>query len=400
MLSSSRGGRTSVVGLTVVLAALLLPPAGRAEAARKHKAAKGASAGDAFSEVTGQGATEGKTGAKAGKKKRRDQASAAEAPAGKTVLSKAARREERALCQAALKKSRRQVHGDQLVEAKETLATCARPVCGPSVRAACGKLAASSEADLPSVVPVVSDAPSSDVAVKVDGQLLTAKVDGQAVAINPGRHELTFSTEDKVFATKNVVIEKGQKDQRITVEGPPSSSATSVAASSSRPSERKPAGEADSEKKGAAAPAEESASAGDDTEAASVKRKPTRRQPDAETAASASGTSWPTYALAGVGLLGVGGYGALTWKGRQENQGLKDSCAPDCKTSSVHRVRMIYLAADISLAVGVVALATSTYLYFRHPAEEGRSTASLTGIRTFDLRPTAGGTLATIGGSF
>jgi hypothetical protein len=62
---------------------------------------------------------------------------------------------------------------------------------------------------------------------------------------------------------------------------------------------------------------------------------------------------------------------------------------------------MIYLAADISLAVGVVALATSTYLYFRHPAEEeGRSTASLTGIRTFDLRPTAGGTLATIGGSF
>jgi hypothetical protein len=112
------------------------------------------------------------------------------------------------------------------------------------------------------------------------------------------------------------------------------------------------------------------------------------------------GATWPIYALGGVGLLGVGGYAALTWKGRQDNNTLRTSCAPDCNPASVHHIRMIYLAADVSMGVGVVALIASTWLYLRSPSTEAKASTHVAQIRALDLQATPSGAVATLGGTF
>src|SRR5256885_1377897 len=52
--------------------------------------------------------------------------------------------------------------------------------------------------DIPSVIPVVTDAagsPRVDVQVTMDGELLTSRLDGRSLPVDPGVHEFTFSAD-------------------------------------------------------------------------------------------------------------------------------------------------------------------------------------------------------------
>jgi len=59
-------------------------------------------------------------------------------------------------------------------------------------------------------------------------------------------------------------------------------------------------------------------------------------------------------------------------------------------------------AADISLGVGLVALAVSTYLCFNHrtPAPEDNPRALRTRISQVSVAPTTAGAVAVVGGTF
>jgi len=60
---------------------------------------------------------------------------------------------------------------------------------------------------------------------------------------------------------------------------------------------------------------------------------------------------------------------------------------------------MLYLTADVLLGVGVVALATSTWLYVSsHPTKEKASRGMA--LKMFDVKPTSSGAVATLGGAF
>jgi hypothetical protein len=52
---------------------------------------------------------------------------------------------------------------------------------------------------------------------------------------------------------------------------------------------------------------------------------------------------------------------------------MESSCAPRCAPGSDDAMRFDYLAADLSLAAGVVALAAATWVYFARepPAPRG-----------------------------
>ena len=113
-----------------------------------------------------------------------------------------------------------------------------------------------------------------------------------------------------------------------------------------------------------------------------------------------TGAPWSAYALAGVGLLGVGGYGAFTLKGLAENDALVALCKPDCNPTSVHHVRNLYLAADISLGVGVAALLGSTYLFLYSGGAEESPRARSGHISNVSIGPTPSGALATVAGTF
>lgn len=132
--------------------------------------------------------------------------------------------------------------------------------------------------------------------------------------------------------------------------------------------------------------AQPEATDGEDDAPLPLRRRLRRKPPPAPSAG-------PLYLLGGLGLAGVVGYGALVTWARDDNRRLTD-CAPNCPASSVAHIRTLYLAADISLGVGLAALAATTWIYVgtRPPRREpGYS---------FRLRPLPGGALAGLGGAF
>jgi hypothetical protein len=63
----------------------------------------------------------------------------------------------------------------------------------------------------------------------------------------------------------------------------------------------------------------------------------------------------------------------------------------------VDHVSHMYLAADISLGVGILALGAATWLFLAEPSEEEpRSTQAY----RFDVQPTASGAFATVRRAF
>jgi hypothetical protein len=115
---------------------------------------------------------------------------------------------------------------------------------------------------------------------------------------------------------------------------------------------------------------------------------------------SESGASWAAYALGGAGLVGVSGAALFTYWGRNDNMTLRSSCAPDCNPASVHHVRMIYLAADVSGAAGVAALLASTWLFLHPNGSDEHPSKETARLRTLDVRTSASGAVASIGGTF
>jgi hypothetical protein len=71
--------------------------------------------------------------------------------------------------------------------------------------------------------------------------------------------------------------------------------------------------------------------------------------------------------LGGAAVVGAAGFAAFGIAGNQKKDSLAGSCAPFCSSDDVDSVRHEYLAADVSLAIGVVALAAGTFLYLTRP---------------------------------
>jgi len=61
--------------------------------------------------------------------------------------------------------------------------------------------------------------------------------------------------------------------------------------------------------------------------------------------------------LVGWVVIGVAGFAVFGALGRGEESDLKQDCAPQCSDQQVSSVRTKYLVGDISLGVGVLALA-------------------------------------------
>jgi hypothetical protein len=310
-------------------------------------------------------------------------------------------RQQKVVCAEAFDKAKETVRDSQFRAAKEWFAKCARPTCRRPLRQQCAALREEVVAALPTVVPVVTDAAGpldGEVQVKMDGELLTSNVDGTAIVVDPGEHEFTFAKEGEVFATRKVAIEKGQRNQIVSVSFQDGKRKSIDLAASPVAEER--ATQAEPRKAQVTGAVEETA-AGDDEPAPSVARRGQRRA--SVEADTRTGAPWSAYALAGVGLLGIGGYGVFTLKGRADNDALIALCKPTCMETSVKHVRNLYLAADISLGIGVAALAASTYLFLKSGGSEEASAStrsSTSHISGLAVEPTASGAVATVGGTF
>ncbi len=257
-------------------------------------------------------------------------------------------------CMAVFRSAEEKEQQGHMREARSLLVKCSRSACGHAMLQQCAsKFTQIDSVDLPSIVPTVTDetgAVRTDVQVRMDGELLAARIDGQALAVDPGMHEFAFTTESGASATQKILIAEGQLARPIpvTLHG---------AEKAATPEKEVAQGKPKSDGQGAQPP--------------EVPEPPT-----VENKRSAA-----PYIVGGTVLAAVevGAFALYLSKG---------------DTS--------HLAADaaigVSAGLGAAALGVATWLFLRHPST-GETPAPQSGY-VFDVAPTPSGAYASVRHAF
>ena len=313
---------------------------------------------------------------------------------------------ESPLCSASYTRAADRAREARLKEASELYALCARAACSEDMRRECAARRAQVEADTPSLVPLVTDdagEPRILVEVRVDGVLVTSRLDGRALVVDPGKHELSFGTDSGVFATRQLMVVQGERNRAIHVvlhaadEGGVKPARELVAGPSRKRSEAPAATPIAQGTRAANDPEAEDRAPDDHDASAAPATHPATRLEVREAPTAREGRGAAPYLFGALGLAGAGGFGLLTYWGRADNA-LLGGCAPSCTDASVRHVRELYWAADASLGVGVVSLAVSTWLFASRGSTE--ATPGGAGPLALDVRATRAGGVASLAGSF
>src|SRR5262249_29654804 len=183
------------------------------------------------------------------------------------------------------------------------------------------------------------------------GQLLTPRIDGRALPIDPGVHEFSFETEKGVVvATQKLVILQGQRNRALNV---------SLGHAAGKAPERMSEGAVTKASQTQTEATLEKTRTG--TEAVPDEALRETQLPERK-ARSALGT----YLLLGTGVAGLTSYAVLTYWGNRDNDDLKRLCAPRCDPALVDHIHNMYLGANISLGVGIPALIAGGWLAWKN----------------------------------
>jgi hypothetical protein len=209
--------------------------------------------------------------------------------------------------------------------AREQLLICARDVCPAIVRQDCTQWLTEIIAALPSVVVGAHDWTGHDlvdVTVSVDGVVVTNKLDGKPIAVDPGVHTFHYeSTTGAAPVEEHMVIRQGERNRPLTVafSAPPGAIVV--------------------------APVEVPAPA------------PRGRSPLA-------------YILGGVGLAAIGTGAIFGVVANSDASTAREAapagCAPNCPSSRVDPIKTKYVLADVFFGAGIVSLGVATYFFFAH----------------------------------
>jgi len=218
----------------------------------------------------------------------------------------------------------------KLRAAHAQLLTCAAESCPDFVRQDCSKWIGEVETSTPTIVVLAKHADGSAIdgaTATLDGAPLAGSLDGRAIPVDPGPHELRCEANG-VIVKKHIVVAEGQKNQafNVAMDGPGASTSTSTPTSTSTSDAPSPA------------PSEQPASGG-------------RRLPTA------------TWVLGGVAAAGAISFAVFGILGRNVQ-----SCAPNCRQSQVDDLRRDYLIADVSWITGLVAAGFAVYFALTAPA--------------------------------
>ena len=258
-------------------------------------------------------------------------------------------------CATAQENAEARERSGHLREALESWVACSKAVCGRVLRKECVARAIQVEADLPTIVLQVTDAtgaPLKDLAVWMDGELLTSRLDASPLRVDPGLHEFSFRratstdgagaappAEGPVLVAKKFLIVQGEHDRplSVSIDGP----------------------------HGAAAPA-------------SSVPAPPDPSPAAEPSPSPSPSRPPALPFVFGILAGAGTGAALVAAGNKD-------------TSSV--------ATDASIGVSVGALVVATWLFFASRSKHEIASPPAAAY-TFDVHPGRSFAFASVSRSF
>jgi hypothetical protein len=272
-------------------------------------------------------------------------------------------------CKTAFESAQERERSGHLREARELLLACTKATCAKALRQECRTLFTQLDAeDIPSVVPFVEDAsgaPHIDVQVKMDGELLTSRLDGTPLPVDPGVHEFSFSTESGVFATEKIMIVQGEHNRRISASPHPADKGEQKEAPA--PSATPPA------------PVETKAA----PDAPAPEASPREAPPPVAAPEGRSGgaNSALPLVLVGAGLAGAAAGASMVFLGNMNGS------SPAAN-----------VAIGSSVGVGAAALVVATWVFVspRTPREETPSRAAF----VLDVQPTRSGAFASVSGAF
>lgn len=228
---------------------------------------------------------------------------------------------DKQVCRRAYEQGQRLRRTKKLLDARKDFMICARDPCPAVFQPECLQWLTEVDREIPTVVVVGSGGrPGARAAVKVDGAPWFEGLDGIARAIDPGEHQLSVTVDGREVVQRVVVVE-GAKAARVVVDLP-------------------------------APPAE----------------------PAPEPARPRS-VSWPTIALAGVGVAALGSFAYFGLRGLSQRSDV-EACTPDCTASQVTKGKTSFLVADVSLGVSVVTLGLAAYLFLSERGDARATTAS------------------------
>jgi hypothetical protein len=229
---------------------------------------------------------------------------------------------------------------------REHMLVCADDACPKVLRNECVKWLGEIDNAMPTVLIVAKDDKGnelSDVSVSVDGTKVSNQLDGKALAVDPGTRTFRFGRAGSDTIEQKVLIREGEKRRVITV------TFTSTSGSST-PSPIK-----------------------DD--------KP----------APAGGSSVPaaTWILGGVGVVALAVSAPMYASYFRQKSELDDGCGKTstCDPKDVDPVKRQLIYANVTSAIGVVALGTAVIIWAAAPSKSSV---------TAGIAPTPGG----VAGSF
>ncbi len=236
-------------------------------------------------------------------------------------------------CVAAAERGQDQRDRAALLEARRSFRACAADECPASLRKDCARWLDAVEDSLPTVVLGARDARGTDllgVHVFVDGNAVVEHDTGRAIAFDPGPHLIRFERAASAPVELTVVLRMGDHNRAViaTLGGVP---------------EPRPA------------------------PSAHASLTPLPVVADSSVGPRSARVSPWAYVLGGVGVAGVGAFAVLAASGLAEKDHLRATCAPTCSDDQIAPLRARYIAADVSLGAGVVALLAAGYLFLRAP---------------------------------
>ncbi len=249
------------------------------------------------------------------------------------------RAEEEQACVTAYDESQRARRSGQLLRTRELLLSCAQESCPAPIVKACTRWLADVTASIPTLVVGAKDAEGRDsIDVRVfDGQVVLAdRLDGRAVMLDPGAHELRFVFPNGSVVVERVLVRESEKNRVVTAQLPGPKKALA---------RKQPR-------------AVQNGTRGDHQE-------------------TTPGPPVVTIVLGAVGAVALASFGYFGIGAQREADHLDATCAPNCPRSDTDAIKNKALIADISLGVGLASFAGATYFWVT--AAPGASTAG-TGV--------------------
>jgi hypothetical protein len=239
--------------------------------------------------------------------------------------------------------------------AREQMLVCARDICPGPIKSDCGRWLSELDSVAPTVVfgARVGEKDVADVRVTMDGVVVAEKLDGKPVLVDSGEHTFKFEHQGSI-KEERVIIRAAEKARAIVVR-------FGEATTSPPPPPPPPGGD--------------------------------KRSVDEPSIV-------PPLIVGGIGVIALGSFAFFGIQGSNDVDELQ-KCKPKCQESAVDKARTKLIIADISLGIGVVAVAVSAYMILTRPKVDAKvQGASARKNVWLDLGPVAGGAAGAFGGTF